>query len=1112
MIQAPNECLRLLPVYRAMYAARVTDTLMMNATRRGELAFHASASGHESMAALASLLGPDDWLHCHYRDTALLIARGVAPRDLFDDSFANARSHSHGRHMPGFHANASLHILPNPVVIASAALPAVGLAMSLQEQGRKGIVYCGIGDGGTQEGEFLEAIAHAGREKAPVLFVVQDNGWAISTSTAGKTFYSCNGVNEERFHGVEINHLDGADALALLEQMEPIVTAMRTRPHARILVVRVERLQSHSNADDQTLYRTELDLASGKTERDPVLVARRRLRQWLNEEQVAALEAEIDGKAHDAYLDAKKASSRAILAAAPGKRPIPVEISRPEFESQTDRKAPALSIREAIRDTLDDLLDKDPRVHLLGQDIEDPKGDVFGVTRGLSTKFGARVRNAPLTEATIVGESIGRALAGQRPIAFIQFADFIGPGFNQITTELASLYWRSGGQYESPVILMVPCGGFRAGLGPFHSATNEAIFAHTPGLDVLMPSTAADAAGLLQAAIRSNRPTIFFYPKGMLNDASRSASISVSDALTPIGCAKVHRSGRDLTLVGWGSTAPVCEQVAATLEEHGFGCDVLDLRSLSPWDQKAVLASVEKTARLVVAHEDVSTCGLGAEVVAHIAEKSRVPVAMRRVARPETWLPFHMESQLELLPTYRRVLETAAELLNLDVHWERLDTEQGAPTIDAVAPSPTDEDVVLIEWRVKVGDRVNVGDHVATLEATKSVFDLMASTGGEVGELLVQSGDRVRVGTPMARLVESNEPTHVLAKESKFRVRLEPRKFENVVPLPRQSKERRSLEVGLSNSYAISGAKVVTSESLANRAGAMSSEDIVKRTGIARRNWVTPEQSAISMAADACRLALDHEGFSIHDMDMLICSTTSPTSVSPSMACRILGQIQGTGIDRGDAFVQAHDISAACSGFLYAIQSAYDFLQSSPEGKVLVVTAEVLSPLVDPNDFDTAILFGDACTATVIYGEDSIERAMAKLSRPVLSARGDETGALKVPLPNEGPIQMQGRKVFVEAVRSMIASLKRACTKEKISVNDLSWIVPHQANQRILDAISGRLDVPVFSNIRDHGNTSSSSIPLCLADMLSSAKPNDRLGLCAFGGGFTFGAGILEKM
>jgi 2-oxoisovalerate dehydrogenase E1 component len=325
--------------------------------------------------------------------------------------------------------------------------------------------------------------------------------------------------------------------------------------------------------------------------------------------------------------------------------------------------------------------------------------------------------------------------------------------------------------------------------------------------------------------------------------------------------------------------------------------------------------------------------------------------------------------------------------------------------------------------------------------------------------------------------------------------------------IPRKSHELRQFDVGISSIATVEGNSLVTNRDILRLLDAHTSDDIVRRTGIETRRWVDSNQDAISMAAQACRQVLEQENLMFDDINLLVCSTTSPTSVTPSMACQLLNRLADR---KGELMLQAFDINAACSGYLYALQSAYDYLQSSPYGRVLVVTAEVLSPLLDLADFDTAILFGDAASATVVYGEAHFEQAKARLHRPDASAKGDAGGALSVPLLHDGFIQMRGRKVFSEAVRMMTNSLSRACERRGIRTDDLHLIVPHQANQRILDAIQHRVGTQVFSNIRHHGNTSSSSIPLCLAEVIPSSSSGDRLGLCAFGGGFTFAASILE--
>jgi len=527
------------------------------------------------------------------------------------------------------------------------------------------------------------------------------------------------------------------------------------------------------------------------------------------------------------------------------------------------------------------------------------------------------------------------------------------------------------------------------------------------------------------------------------------------------------------------------------------------------------LASAEKTARLVVVHEDNHTCGLGGEIVATVAQRTRVPVAMRRVTRPDTHIPCNFANQIEVMPSFKRVLSTAAELLNLDLSWIPPEKgEAGIHMVEAIGSGPSDDTVTVVELFVKPGANVERGDPLGSLEATKSVFEITSPVSGVLEEILVSEGDVVDVGAPIMRIntgTESKRPKPITQEQCGTPV-LSRKTTTETLHIPHEYAERRPFGVGMSSVATVTGSRLMTNSELL-KAGAirnsngMSVEDIVRRTGIETRMWAQNGENAIEMAARACWKLLDSEKLIVDDLDLLICSTTSPTSVTPSMACQILNALSN---GKGESMTQAYDINAACSGYLYALQAGYDYLQSMPHGRVLLVTAEVLSPLLDPTDFDTAILFGDASSATVLYGEGHIDRAKARLYRPELSAKGEDGSTLSVPLMHDGYIQMKGRKVFSEAVRTMVASLNRVCNREGIRVEDLKLVVPHQANQRIIDAIQGRVGVEVFSNIRRYGNTSSTSIPLCLNDLLPKAKKGDLYGLCAFGGGFTFGASILE--
>ncbi len=1105
------ESLQQLALYHAMATARRLELVEQELVARGEAFFYVSSAGHEANAALALHLTPSDWLHCHYRDKALLIARGLSPKAFLDTLLCKQEGPSAGRQMSPFLSAAKLNILPMTTPVANQGLQACGVAAAVKQDPARPIVLCALGDGSTQQGEFLEAVAEAVRSELPVLFLVENNRWAISTSTPGKTFFSLPTGPASDLFGVPIEAVDGRDAAGAFDAFGEIVRRMRDARRPAIVLFDVERIHSHTNADDQRIYRSAAEIAQAAQAGDPLA----RYRQYLLAHGVsAATLAEIDEQiaAELTQLEQASVNGPEPQPTYTAKQSIPVELSHPARERRGAEGGTRLTMREALRDVLHHHLLTDERVTLLGEDIEDPKGDVFGVTRGLSTEFPERVKNSALTESTILGTAIGRALTGERPVTFIQFADFLPPALNQLMCELGTMHWRTAGDYSAPVIVMIACGGYRPGLGPFHAQTQEAILAHTPGIDVFMPSNAADAAGMLNAAFKSGRPTLFLYPKSCLNDPAATTSSDVESQLVPLGTSRKVRAGRDLTLVAWGNTVKLCEQTAIALEQAGIEAEVLDLRSLSPWDEKSVLSSAEKTARLVVVHEDNISCGIGAEVLATVAEKSRVPVAMRRVARPDTYVPCNFANQLDVLPSFKSILTVCADLLNLDLSWIAPPSEeQGFATIEAIGSGPADETVIISEWRIKQGEEVLRGQTVALLEATKSVFELSASSSGTVDKLFGKEGETVPVGSPLVRLrtLSIGQRKKPVTYENPGKPVLVRRPSSVTIHLPRRDTERRMFEVGISSVAAVSGSRLVTNEELLRYTSGRTNEDILRRTGIHQRRWASGDENAVNMAVRACWQLLEQERLLIDDIDLVICSTTSPTSVTPSMACQVLAGIaQG----KTSAMLQAYDINAACSGYLYAMQAGYDYLQSTPHGRVMVVTAEVLSPLVDPHDFDTAILFGDATSATILYGEAHFEQSKARLCRPDLSAKGEDGSTLSVPLRHEGFIQMKGKKVFTEAVRSMIASLNRVCHQQQLTVDDLNLIVPHQANQRILDAIQSRIHPQVYSNIREHGNTSSSSIPLCLAEVLPTLSKGNRLGLCAFGGGFTFGAGILEAV
>ena len=1091
----------MLRLHRAMFLAREIDRVEQDLVKQGLAHFHVSGAGHESTALIADYLGAEDWLHLHYRDKALLVARGMPVREFFSSLLATSQSHSGGRQMSAHYSARDLKVASMVGPVGNNALHAVGNAQAVKSHPDAPVVICCVGDGTTQQGEFLEAVSEAVRTDAPVVFVIQNNNWAISTRTPGQTFFDLPGGPADRFLGLPIRRVDGVDLGSTRAVFEAAVTHTRATRGPSIVLMELERLSDHTNADDQALYRTADDLKSGRT-RDPLEAIRQSLREsQMGDAALAQLETSLIGEVATAAAEARAESAPATAGAA--KAPYPASFAQSK-EYRGDAAASTLTMREALNRVLRGQLAANREVHLLGQDIEDPKGDVFGVTKGLSTTFPGRVRNAPLSESTIVGTSIGRALTGQRPVAFLQFADFLPLALNQIISELGSMYWRTDGAWQAPVILMVSCGGYKAGLGPFHAQTLESVLAHVPGIDVVMPSSAGDAAGLLNAAFQSKRPTVFLYPKSALNLSDRRTSEDIDRHFVHPGRARIVRGGNDLTLVTWGNPLAQALLAAETLSDAGSEVDLIDLRSISPWDEDAVLRSVRRTKRLLVVHEDNHTAGFGAEVMATVMEKAGTPISAKRVTRDDIHVPFQFERQIDTLPSYRRIMEAAAALLDYDLEWEAPKADTGPAAITAIGSGPADDEVEIVELLVKPGDLIKTGDLVAVVEATKAAVDVQATVTGKVLSIPVAPKDKIAVGAPLM-FVEADASAAprqaTVTAERIDKAILKRRAAATSAPV---TIGRTQVTVGVAGIAGVTGGRKVNNSDLRGNWQTRDAADIVKLTGIESRRWVQPGETVFSLATAATQKLLDEQQLSISDIDLVIATTGTPDVITPSLACRVADAVSKV----GRVSLPAYDINAACSGYLYALAQARDFIANNPAARVLVVTSEVLSPLLDQNDFNTAVLFADAATASLVQGPDHEQPALFTFAQPTIAGSPESGELLSVPRAGEGYIQMNGREVFSDAVRAMTATLTSACAAEGISMDDIDLMVPHQANQRIIDAIARRSGRPAHSIIRTFGNTSSSTIPLALMDALPTTKPGDRLGLVAFGGGITYAAAV----
>ena len=568
--------------------------------------FQVAAMGHETLAALAYLLRPDDYIFPYYRDRALALARGISNYDLALAYFAKRDSSSGGRHMPGHYSSRELNIFSVATPTASQCIPAAGTAWGLKLDGQDSVVLCTVGDAAVRQGEYYEAIAFAVQENLPVVMVVEDNQYGISTPTARHNPYRLRVFHEE--HVINVNARDANEVYA---KGATAVQRARQGGGPTVLWCEMDRLCSHTSSDDHRVYRTEEDIACMML-RDPITTLANKLiaEGQISSEEWRRYQMEVSQQVEEDYLRAEAAPD-----VDPGK--VMEWLYAPPKPPVTPPVKPgeSMTMVTAINETLRAALASSDRVIMMGEDIEDPKGGVFGLTKGLSTQFPERVYNAPLAEATIVGTAVGLAAAGYRPIFELQFIDFVTTGVNQLMTQVASLRWRSLGDWSCPMVLIAPCGAYLPGGSLWHSQSNEGIWAHIHGVQVVIPSTPEDAAGLLWSAIQDDNPTLFLVPKHIFR--KRISGIQEFPAV-PLGKCAIRREGTDVTLVTWGNGTEMAAEAAERAATEGVSVEVVDLRTIEPCDWEGVAASVAKTGRLVVLHEDSRTGGFGQAVVAEM--------------------------------------------------------------------------------------------------------------------------------------------------------------------------------------------------------------------------------------------------------------------------------------------------------------------------------------------------------------------------------------------------------------------------------------------------------------------------------------------------------------
>lgn len=1099
-------------ILKYMITARSMDILEQEYTARGEAFFHVSGRGHEGIAVIDAFLLKQDWIHAHYRDKALLIARGVTSFDYFLALFNKDESNSCGRQMNSHMSSPENKVLSLVGPVGNNQSQAAGIAAAIKHNKDKPVVFCGVGDGTTSQGEFLEGLVLTIRDSLPVITVIEDNHFAISTYTKGKTFFQVGDQEIESFLGHPIVRIDGRDPHLAYDKFESVVHKVRNERVPAIVVFSVDRLDSHTNADDQNVYRRSEDITDIRLKADPII----RLISYLYDEDLMSaqkkldslVETEIESQRIELVKAQKELEPQPIFTA---KKMIPAIIK--ELASE-DFEAGDHTMITAMREVLNKWLAKDERVFLYGEDIEDPKGDVFGLTKGLSTKYPDRVVNSPLSESIILGSSIGRALTGQLPVAFLQFADFFPLAVNQIYAELGSMYWRTGGGWDSPVIVLATCGGYKPGLGPFHAASMESMAAHIPGIDVYIPSNAADAAGLLNAAFMSGRPSIFFYPKNLLNTKERtiSATSAQSHVIQP-GKARIEREGKDITMVGYGNTVSLCKKAADSLSKFGKTTEIIDLRTVSPLDHNSVINSVQKTNKLLMVHEDSGSLGVGAEVLARVGEALSA-INMKRVTRRDTYVPCNFSNQLEILPSYKKILETAVTMLDGAVEWQN-DTieETGTVPIEAVGSSPSDEALTIMEWKVKEGDMVNAGQLIAEGEANKADVSIKSSVTGKVKTLLLEEGDTVTIGDNIALIQTTDKIFKTITKEEAGVPHITWRVFSNSRDTRVGEISSQVTDVYMGYSHTVLGSRILDNEQISKMSPNWNPESIKASTGIDSRHWISEDESLVSMTFKVAKRALEHAEMSILDVSGIICATGTHEYLTPSLAAMVQYELLKDipeSAEKSRYVGYAYDISAACSGFVFALSSAYNRIQVTPQEKILLLTGEVLSSRVDMQDYQTAPVFSDAAGACIITSEAM--KGSSKVFRPLLQTIGEPGKDLVVPII--GHIAMDGVEVYKVAVRQLIHVAESVCVMNNINITDIDLIVPHQANIKIIKGVARRMKIDLdkfYINIDKHGNSSSNTIPICLGELLSEDNlKGKKVLIMAFGGGFTFGGTILQ--
>lgn len=637
-------------LFESMYLARCIDEKMEKLVKQNKGGtFQLSGAGHELIGvafAQAFKVGVD-WALPYYRDQAFCVGLGCEIEELFGVFLGReTKNHSSGKMMPYHFSDKERRIFCQSSVVGSQFLHAVGRGLGIKRHHLDEFVYVSAGDGATSQGDFHEALNFASIYALPVLFVIQDNELAISVpqkeQTAGSIAKICRG-----YEGLTVFEVDGTDVSQVLKTVDQSVKQVREGPV--VVVAKIPRLKAHSNSDDPKKY-IEGSIQETQKHNDPVFKLEQELIDVFGETKVTDIKDR-------AFEKAQKAAKIADLLPFPpkgsGQQGVFAPYSVKSLHEDTGSQE-KIVMTDALNHALAEEMRQDPYVVVFGQDVAHGKGGVFGVTRGLTDEFGVeRCFNTPLAESTIIGLAIGLSMDQKhKPVAEIQFADYLWTGINQLFNEAASIYYRSNGQFTVPIVVRMPYGGYIQG-GPYHSQSIEGFLAHCPGLKVVIPSNAFDAKALLKTAIRDPNPVVFLEHKGLYRQQKFAATPEPhKEYLLEFGQAKIVRSGHDVTLIVWGMFVSMGVEAAQKLSLEGISCEVIDLRTLVPLDMATILDSVKKTSKVCIAHEAPLRCGFGAEIAARVGSEGfeYLDAPIVRVGGFESAVPYSKPLEEEVLP------------------------------------------------------------------------------------------------------------------------------------------------------------------------------------------------------------------------------------------------------------------------------------------------------------------------------------------------------------------------------------------------------------------------------------------------------------------------------